>query len=156
MHFFYEEPSDYLSLPAKVKWMFHCLSDCEFVFKCDTDSYLSIPRLLASGFENYDYSGWVRSDFNPPYAYGPGYWVSRKAMQILTQQEWAHPTDSWAEDVLVGATLARFDIAPHNDDRYSHFTPVLPGNDKILQHLTTVKAFQLEHIRQAHQDAHGR
>ena len=158
VYFYDEEPSDYPHLPEKVIWMFAQLMDYDFVFKTDTDTYVSIPRLLSSGFEKHDYSGFTREEWNPTYCYGPGYWVSKKAIQILATEDWQrfnHPTYPDCEDVMVGMVLAAHGIIAHHDDRYSHFTPVLKENDRIIQHLSSRRQFKIDDIYEAHRNYGG-
>jgi hypothetical protein len=152
--FHYGEPSDYGHLPEKMKKVFTEMKDHDFIFKTDSDTFLSIPRLLASGFEKYDYSGFTREEWNPTYCYGPGYWVSQKSMKILATSDWnlhRHPIYPDAEDVMVGMVLFYSGILPHHDARYGHFTPVLWNNTKILQHLSSRRKFEVEDMYLAHQ-----
>ncbi len=150
---------DYDSLPAKTQAICRWAREYDFLFKCDTDTYASIVRLLASGFEQYDYSGFVRDDgFKPEYCYGPAYWLSKKAMNILADADWAaypsvYPT---CEDVMVGAILNAHGITPHHDPRYALYHDVLPENDIITSHLSHAgRKFQIEFMYDAHRKANG-
>ena len=64
-------PDDYANLWKKTqaicRWA--VFGGYDYIARIDTDTYVHVPRLLASGFENYDYSGYVRPDFLPKYAY---------------------------------------------------------------------------------------
>ena len=116
-------PDDYDGLPFKTreicKWVSGKMVD--FVFLCDTDSYL-IPRLmLQTGFEKYDYAGKIDGDPKVPFKYdavsrgrvdhipncyrwcsgGFGYFLSKRA---LTEVAYAYP-ETWAEDLFVGQVL---------------------------------------------------
>ena len=114
-------PDDYMSLPWKTKdictWSF--IRGYDYVFFCDTDTFL-IPKLLfQSGFEKYDYSGQfgavhpVGQTFHYSDAYGDylvcypwasggvGYFLSQKACQIVSISE----PSVWAEDMFVGQCL---------------------------------------------------
>lgn len=85
------------------------LNNYDFLFKCDLDTYVHVPRLLASGFENYDWSG-----YGQPYG-GSGYWLSRKAMEQLLDK----PTNTLiCEDWWVAGHLEREGFVAHQDDRY--------------------------------------
>ncbi len=155
---------DYLSLPFKTQAICRWAAerDYDFLARIDTDTFVHVPRLLASGFEQWDYSGYVREDFYPLYCYGPCYWLSRKAFTEVGKADWpaiaksigCSPTERSYEDVMVGAILEGTQIVPHHDERYSHFTPVLPENDKIIQHLTSRGVYSFDRMRECHRNAH--
>ena len=112
---------DYDSLPYKTReicrWFLKTVYD--FVYLCDTDTFVIPNRLIACGFQNYDYSGRFGStipmgttfDYKDsrgsyPGIYnwasgGIGYYLSRKAAKIVVETE---PT-IWAEDAYVGQSL---------------------------------------------------
>lgn len=136
---------DYGSLPEKSqamrKWSLE--HGYDFMFKADRDTYLSPRRLLASGFENYDYVGhfpgyprlgWIPAldeefsiycDARGVYPYcsgGCGYWTSKKAMELIV----AAPLD-WkrldnrgcpAEDLWIPNILMPQGIRGYHDTRY--------------------------------------
>ncbi len=109
--------------------------DYDFSLLCDTDTYLDLPGLMRSGFENYDYSGvlsggrrtgdnptvWTFgtpyaakvSDhdkilINPSYAYmsgGHGYIISRLAAKIVAT---LNTPIKEGEDIMVGHILGPF------------------------------------------------
>lgn len=122
----------FYSLPFKTqamcKWAFD--EGYDFLFKMDTDTYLRPERLLNSGFANHDYSGFFSYDPGPgAYASGgSGYWLSRRAMEVIAQSEAffqdCHspeiPTElSWrGEDLQVCWVLKDRDIHCHKDSRY--------------------------------------
>jgi hypothetical protein len=92
-----------------------------YVFKCDDDTYVRTDKLLASGFEAHDYTGFMGShyDFESGHPYewaqgGAGYWLSHKAMLLVA----TGLTRIRAEDFAVGQLLALNGIAAHHDDRY--------------------------------------
>lgn len=82
---------DYLSLPEKtmeiLKWAVN--DNYDYVFKCDTDTYVVLDRLLSSDFKNYDYVGHFNGQLGKPnliysslYTWasgGSGYFLSRGA-----------------------------------------------------------------------------
>jgi hypothetical protein len=119
-------PDDYKSLPYKTKAILNWSIEhgYDHTFKCDTDTFVYPSRLLASGFENYDYSGWFNGVPNQRcvtdrqwYTWasgGIGYWLSRKAAQIVVAQEPHH----WAEDLWVGQVLSHKPISIFHDPRY--------------------------------------
>jgi hypothetical protein len=101
----------------------------DYLFKCDIDSYVHVPRLLSSGFEQYDYSGYG----GPPLYGGSGYWLSRRAMQIAQRTKIA---ELIFEDHWTGRALAAEGILPHQDPRYHSLTKEgpSPSNDFISVH----------------------
>jgi hypothetical protein len=111
-----------------MKWVL--AHDYTHVYKCDDDSWVHIPRLLASGFEKYDYMGGSRTtNFDlahggglPFGQGGAGYWLSRKAMQHVADSA----EDFWkwqeCEDIGVGILLGTKGIGLHVDPRYFHGT----------------------------------
>src|SRR5208282_981749 len=77
-------PDGYMYLTHKVKEAFRwaVAHNYDYVFRCDTDTFINIPRLLASWFEKFDYMG---RQLGVPkvngYCYGgPGFFVNRKAL----------------------------------------------------------------------------
>ena len=130
----------------------------DYLFKCDTDTYVNVLRLLASGFEQYDYSGrryppsndfkihvdgsrtatdWGNRLGNRSEAYGgPGYWLSRKAMKFIVDNKNSQEYLGSSEDWWVGAILRRCDITTHNDLRYQDFVrnSPAPWNNVITCH----------------------
>lgn len=131
---------DYVSLPHKVKaiYQYALAHGYDYVFKGDDDTFIYVDRLIASGFENFDYTGYVTNDPNCPEAEryasgGSGYWVSKRAMEILAST----PVGSeWAEDRWVGKTLRAHGIKPVRDARY------LPG---FWEHFVNVDAMGETH-----------
>lgn len=114
-------PDDYNSLVAKTLAVFAWALErgYDFVFKTDDDVYVSVDRLLASGFEQYDYSGRLRgASGKVPAAYcsGLGYWISRRAMEIVVA---ADPGKEIAEDRFVGNALYSRGIIGRADYRYA-------------------------------------
>lgn len=114
-------PDEYIELPRKTKAIlgWSVWNQYDFTFLCDNDTFL-IPRLLLqSGFENYDYAGrfgampaigttWHYRDAHGDYpdchpwaSGGVGYFVSRKAAEILR----VTAPSVWAEDMWVGQVL---------------------------------------------------
>jgi hypothetical protein len=162
VHFFtgpeLEVSDDYLSLPEKTraicKWARN--RDYDWMLMADTDSYISLPRALASGFEQYDYSGYVQTWLPVPYCSGPSYWLSSKAMQILVETNWKQfevPRHATDEDVMVGSVLFHRGIRYHHDDRYVSQIPVLPTNNVISEHLSFTGPYTHEKMYHAHRMA---
>jgi len=88
-------PDDYLSLPYKtleiLKWALS--NGYDYVYKCDTDTFVMLERLLSSGFEEYDYVGTFNEKLGKPNVVygtlfswasgGSGYWLSKKAAEVI-------------------------------------------------------------------------
>ena len=104
----------------------------DYVFKCDDDTYVWVDRLLASGFERWDYCGFSHDWHTPRFASGgAGYWMSRRAMGVLAAQEDAfEPHD----DVWVGAVMERDGIVLAHDSRYQPELPHVLRGDMITVH----------------------
>lgn len=119
-------PDDYVSLPFKTREICRWAAGkvLDYVFLCDTDTYISIPMMLSSHFEEYDYLGEMPYALNKIHARyktdpgpdgkvehrercytwasgGVGYFLSRRA---ATEVGNAFP-DSWAEDLWVGQVI---------------------------------------------------
>ena len=110
-------PDDHEGLPHKTRAMCQWLKNkTDYAFFCDNDSFLVPRRLLACGYEKYDYSGKIDVLGKPgqpvkytdcrgivipkcyPFASGGyGYFLSKKAMELVASQT---PT-TWAEDMFV-------------------------------------------------------
>lgn len=124
-------PDDYSSLPYKVKESFRWALDAgyDFIYKCDSDTYVNIQRLLDSGFENYDFTGHLKESYIQG---GPGYWISSKAARLTLDVV----VDHWAEDLWVSRIMKANDIPFHDDQRLkmtSKFGPRV-NNDIISLH----------------------
>ena len=120
-------PDDYQSLPQRTLWFcrwalgeesgqcmvnsgrriprppstVHC-PPWDYLFKCDDDTYVSIPRLLALDLADRDYVG---AEWKAGVGYGSGgagYFLSRKAAAIVAEKL---TQASGAEDLLVGRVL---------------------------------------------------
>jgi hypothetical protein len=126
-------PDDYPGLPWKTReiarWAVR--EHYDFVFLCDTGSFVIPQHLATCGFEWYDYSGYwcmrpgsfpytARSK-NPdcptveipvcyPWASGGGYILSRKALEIVASST----PMVWAEDMFVGQALAARGVLLHD------------------------------------------
>ena len=120
-------PDDYWTLTPKTKGICAYMVDChyDYVYLCDTDTYLEVPDLVMSGFQKYDFSGGhlcqtePGQEFGKPYAPwttdrggvadpfyvylsgGVGFFLSRRAAAILYATYYYHHS----EDVWVGQVL---------------------------------------------------
>ena len=138
-------PDDFLSLPFKVQAMVRWALDCgyERVFKMDTDSYARPERLMAC--EPHEYTGYFH--YEPCRgAYGSGgsgYWLGRRAMEIVAAAELAQDTSDMdrmrlstrGEDFQIGRLLDASGIPCHKDGRYRLRDPgPMATNDYITLH----------------------
>ena len=98
-------PDDYPSLPQRnaafCRWALQ-RPDWDYLFKCDDDTYVSSPRLLAYDLAGRDYVG---AEWQPDVGYGSGgagYFLSRKAAALVAEQL---DQSTGSEDLLVGQVL---------------------------------------------------
>ena len=119
-------PDDYASLPQRTMWFcrwatqYSVLStQWDYLFKCDDDTYISLPRLMAFDPAGRDYIG---AEWRPGVGYasgGAGYFLSRKAAAIVAERLESYPTG--AEDLLVGQVLRVAGIELSIDPRFVPF-----------------------------------
>ena len=133
----------YLALPFKTQALcrYALAHDYTHLFKCDNDTYVDVPRLLASGFSNYDYVGFDWDGRGGYCSGGAGYWLSRAAMEVVTVAAFtldhgdAMCRSLRGEDLQVGEALRAAGIRPTGDRRYRLRTPgPARGNDIITLH----------------------
>jgi hypothetical protein len=127
---FLDVPDDLNLIPKIRKTIeYAVLNNYDWVFKCDVDTYVCVPRLLKSGFEKHEFSG-----FGGPYG-GSGYWMSRRAFLLLHENGEDIPTFE-CEDWWVPRNLKRFGIEVFQDARYHSLTSEgpTPNNDIITVH----------------------
>ena len=131
-------PDDFSSLPRKVHASYRWVLEHGYthVFKCDTETWVHITRLLNSDFARASYIGYV-----PPYVKvrqyahgGSGYWLDRAAMEAVVR---AIPPRGGNEDEWVGDVLKDAGIHPTHDERY---TLSLNAGDKIPDTVISVHA----------------
>lgn len=119
-------PDGFLSHKVQAMCQFAFDQGYDYLFKCDDDTYVNVPRLLASGFEQHDYVG--RSCGIHAHG-GAGYWLSRKAMSVLAM---ASKSDWPSEDRWVGRTLTAAGVSILGDYRYSHRNAVPEKNNDVI------------------------
>lgn len=148
-----DAPDEYPFLPFKTHAIARWTLDAgyDFAFLCDTDTYVRPERLLASGFERHDYTGFFSYDApdapKPPgshHAYasgGSGYWLSRRGLELVAAATpWRDNIDPVrgslrGEDLWVGWTIGDAGIVCHKDPRYRLYAPgPLAHNDTITIH----------------------
>jgi hypothetical protein len=129
------------------------------VFKCDDDTYIHIPRLLASGFEKWEYFGSRCHGHCMSYAQGgAGYWLSGRALDIVAnakQDYWMKAsTHNGFEDLGVGLLLTNSGIGVKDDPRFFNGTtlkwgfPVEGGKNNIItSHKCLASHMRLVHER---------
>ena len=118
----------------------------DYLFKCDDDTYVSIPRLLAYDLADRDYVG---AEWRPGVGYGSGgagYFLSRRAAFLVAEQL-EHATG--AEDLLVGRILRAAGIRLSIEPRLVPFGSMehrpKKGNDLITLHGVAAEAFLAAH-----------
>lgn len=118
------------------------ISNYDFAFVCDDDTYIVPERLLYSRFWQNDYAGYIRvgdARFNNgrPYIQGAGYWISARAMEIAVSSS-ILKSNGVIDDGAVGQALYgrvpfvhddRFFPGPDWHDRYPE-----RGNNVITTH----------------------
>jgi hypothetical protein len=147
-------PDDYGHLPHKTKAICNYFFG-DYLFLCDTDTYVHAERLISGLTEPHDYVGHALEINGIPYASGgAGYWLSRKAMDIIARE--AVPDHFPYEDYMVGATLYEHRIPLHHDPRYTLALDSWPepGNDLITKHLSMNGPYKVEMMYKAHRRAH--
>jgi len=71
---------------------------------CDDDTYIHWPRMKASGFEKFDYLGFVRNHGETPYMQGSCYWLNQWAMEMVVNHK-KHMVNGVPDDFAVGRCL---------------------------------------------------
>lgn len=105
---FLECPDGYGSLPMKTVGVCKYAADNGYkvVFKCDTDTYVNVEKLLIEILQNnFDYAGYLHGGVCSG---GPGYLLSNYACRIVATQ--GNCPKHWAEDVHVAETLKAANI----------------------------------------------
>lgn len=140
----------------------------DFLFRCHVDTYVLIPRLLRSGFEQHDYVGFGQGGWPAcaPLCYGgSGFWLSRPAMECLQkalhEPVWIDKARKSIEDYAIGEILAAGGFKQATDLRYRDRRPG-PGPDNvyITLHEAAAEGFKDPHnlrehryLMEAHQQA---
>ena len=146
---FLDVPNGYPELPQRTRafcrWALEG-DDWTYLFKCDDDSYVSACRLAAYDTAGRDYIG---AEWQPGVGYGSGgagYFLSRKAAQIVAENL-TEPTG--AEDLLVGRLLARAGIPLSIEPRLIAFGDDAHrprrDNDILTVHGVTAALFMAAH-----------
>jgi hypothetical protein len=94
----------------------------DYIFKADIDTFIHVPRLLASGFEKSEWSG---SGYG-----GTGYFLGVKAMEIVLTGE---KLERGAEDVVIGNKLRKAGLVLFDDvERFNARTSAGPAPDNSI------------------------
>ena len=150
---------------ASLRWAHE--REYSFVLRCFPDTYIRVDRLMACGFEGFDYFGDFRRECTESFALnyasgGPGYWLSRKAYQHLLDAPilgiWRDELMTYVEDMWTGNILGRARQAGHelsyfDDPRFmnhgSRHWPS-PDNELISSHLSCPDRYEKETMYAAH------
>lgn len=130
---------------ASIRWALD--QDYTHFFCAFTDTYINTKRLKNSCFENHDYTGQAFSSSviqcAPFCDGGCGYWLSRKAGELVSASPIESAHDGEYEDSWIGSILEKRGIVPFHDTRYSMGEswgntqqPVLASNQNITCHLS--------------------
>jgi hypothetical protein len=110
----------------------------DYLFKCDDDTYVSIPRLVAYAENELHGRDYVGAEWRPGAGYGSGgagYFLSRKAAAIL--------------DMLVGQILRAAGLPLSIEPRLIPFGSMehrpRQGNDRLTVHGVKADAFLAAH-----------
>jgi hypothetical protein len=138
-------PDDYFHLVYKVRAIILWAVARGFtnIFKCDTDTYIDLERLMESGFREYEFTGGRAG--SECVAGGGGYWLSRRSACHLIDA----PITYWAEDGWVSSTLKGRGVSLHADPRYGN-GPVKHNNDMISSHLGFKRGYESRMMYDAH------
>jgi hypothetical protein len=117
-----------LKVAKAIKWALE--SRYSHAFVIPTDCYVAVPRLLASGFEDQDYTGFHSYDEHH-IGGGSGYWLSRRAMQAVV----AYVPYSDYEDRWVGSACREAGLTAVHDVRYRSWEQD-PVEGAITKHLS--------------------
>jgi hypothetical protein len=95
----------------------------DFLFRVDADAFVWVNRLLSCGFEAHDYMGWCLEysgwkERNRTAHGGSGFFLSRKAMQVVIEgKHFPHDGIYWG-DIWTGQLLYDNGIKCHADRRF--------------------------------------
>jgi hypothetical protein len=105
---------------AVIRWTLE--QGYDHIFKADIDTFVHVPRLLTSGFENSDWSG---SGYG-----GTGYFLNRKAMEAVLAGE---KLDRGAEDLMIMKKLQNAGFVPTYDhERFNAKVSFGPAPDNSI------------------------
>ena len=117
---FLDAEDNYFGLPEKMKkacaWALE--KEYDYVFFCDDDTYVVVPRLLQAIPQGSDYVGRLRGpsgNWPAPYCSGFAYWLSAKALKIVAETTLNLDT---ADDRQIGNMLHSAGVQATYDSRF--------------------------------------
>ncbi len=141
-------PNTYPALPQRTRlfcrWALDSGGEWDYLLKCDSDTWVHVPRLLA-----YDTAGreYIGAEWKPGVGYasgGAGYLLSRKAAAIVAEKM-THTTG--AEDLIVGQILRQNGIPFSIEPRFVPFGSMerrpKRTNDLITTHKVGADVFHV-------------
>jgi len=160
-------PDDYPSLSQRTRWFCRWAIEeggggkaeggWDYLFKCDDDTYVSIPRLAAYAAKELAGRDYVGAQWRAGVGYasgGAGYFLSRKAAELVARRL---TTPQGAEDLLVGQVLQgagmRFSIEPRLVPFGSVHCRPTRDNDLITLHGVGAEVFLASHAETGWQAA---
>lgn len=119
------DPIRTLRTQGMVRWALE--QGYDYLFRCDTDAYVWVNRLMACGYEQHDYMGWcigyprhLELDWAMNTAHGGvGFFLSKRAMEIVANA----PVEKYGDgkywgDLWAGHQLWKHKIYCHQDTRF--------------------------------------
>ncbi len=141
-------PDSYATIPHKIRAAAKWAVDEGFgwVFYCDTDTYVHVPRLLRSEWDRAQYVGY-QCDGQIHASGGAGHWLGPEALTALAS---ATPNEGYG-DLWIGAVLAAKGIEITHDPRYCPCEPDPIPKNLITAHLgRTTNGFHPEWMHAFH------
>ena len=136
-------PDDYTHVVVKVQGIFRWAyaQGYDFVFKCETDTYVNIERLMASGFENHDFIGGPNGK---NVAGGSGWWVSRRAMSLITDTRITEVgDDSWFPTIARSKALEVFHDVRYRDESVTSNNNIITTHAGFMNGYTPARMFAI-------------
>lgn len=139
---------DYASLTSKVdavlNW-FLTVPEYTHIFICDTDTYVDVAKLATAFTGHEQYVGFTGMNAIHGAAHGgPGYWLSRQAVEVVIRLATRDSIQSTAQDEWwVYEQLYKVGIHPVHDERYSLLTPPGSSHSCITYHDSRVRTDSL-------------
>lgn len=140
-----------IKIHEMIRWAYE--QGYEYLFQVDDDTYVHPDRLLVSDFRNHDFVGGESfgiDEYRRIFRYqggvnasGPGFWLSRKAMEIVLgfpRPGHAHPDEPWLGWVLrtkgtkvrIDARLGCYGNLPLDGGSYEFVNCSLPEEKQII------------------------
>lgn len=149
----------YMDLPNKTRAIFRWVLDHAYdhAFMCDTDTYVVMRKLATYDPSGYDLIGYFNGSIGVPravegkYAWvsgGAGYWVSRRAMELIVSKE----PSSWAEDLWVGQVVGE---AVHRGELKALYDTKYGDDNEITSHFCSTgmkRTFDVRWLHQKHRE----